>query len=192
MNYNNNYNQMYGNQGGYAQPNISAPSIILTVNPIPSNNHNDPWPTGTYTNTVNIDYFTTIHFHVMLNTAALRYNRMIRAIMNIYDSNNVLVFNDVTDYEWQSDYDRLSNGWILRGDDGSRVQTGQYTAEFIVENSVPVRCPFFVTSDSYVAPQYQPQQQQPQQQQQIPAPPQNSSDSRSQRIKQRMMNKYTK
>ena len=111
--------------------------------------------------------------------------------MNIYDSNNVLVFNDVTDYEWQSDYDRLSNGWILRGDDGSRVQTGQYTAEFIVENSVPVRCPFFVTSDSYVAEQYQPQQP-PQQQQQIPAPHQNSGDSRSQRIKQRMMNKYNK
>ena len=77
--------------------------------------------------------------------------------MRIYNSDNNLVFDDVSNIDIQPEHDKISMGWILKGKDGSFVPSGKYRLVCSINNSPPFTYFFTVTSDQEVKPAASPQ-----------------------------------
>ena len=124
----------------------NGPALIYNVCAIGSNSFTDCWPKGQYAKVFNYDQYHVVYFHMNVTKSALSHLRSIKTGMRIYNSDGVVVFDDVSDMDWQYDYDRIAKSWVIRGRDGSFVPTGTYKAEFWVENSRTASFMFTVTS----------------------------------------------
>lgn len=121
-------------------------NIIQGINYIGGDHENDCFPRGSYNEPVNKDRKPCVFFHLSLNKMALAHLPMIHFRMIITNCTGDVIFDKNFENEWQPNYDKLSQGWILRGDDGTSVADGMYRATFIVENSEPRGIAFAVTS----------------------------------------------
>lgn len=126
-------------------------SIIQNVCSIGCDDEDELWPEGIYSNVLNLDQFSVARFHLNVKRSALAHKRRIAMGFNIYNDKNFEVLNDVSEIDWQSNYDKISKGWILRGDDGSFVPVGNYRAEFWVEDSTVFEYYFTVVSNAQIA-----------------------------------------
>lgn len=122
-------------------------SIITNVCSIGAINPNDLWPNGRYSNIINMNKHNVVFFHMNLNRILLANKRTISIRLTIYNNDNLTVHDDEVEIEWSSNYDRVSKGWIIKGNDGTFVPTGKYVAECSVEDSLPFRYSFTVTSE---------------------------------------------
>lgn len=122
-------------------------AIIGNVCSIGSNDLNNCWPTGHYSPVINRDEYSVIYFHLTVAGIPVGTNK-ITSGFKIYNGQNQLIFNDVTEFDWQDGYDRIARSWIVKGDDGSFVPEGEYIAEFWVNGSGARRYRFTVTAGS--------------------------------------------
>lgn len=125
----------------------NGPLIIQNISAIGSCDSDNPWPKGRYQSVFNIDQFEVVHFHISVQKHMLSHLKEIKTSMIVKNSKGDIVFEDVGTIGWQSNYDRFSQGWIIRGSDGTTVMCGKYVAEFWVENSRVRECEFEVTSN---------------------------------------------
>ena len=107
---------------------------IKNVNSIGGYDVNTPFPSGTYSSVIDIEKFKCVYFHVFLQKPV-----GISAVLNlnvlVYDSNDNLVSDLSTEINCEPVYDKFSQGLIIRGDDGSRMAPGKYTAKISFEDS---------------------------------------------------------
>lgn len=122
-------------------------TIIANVCCIGTNNSNDLWPKGTYSQIINRDEFSVVFFHINL-LKPIGFSGTIILRKRIYNSANNLVFDNESSLEMKEEYDKISTGWILKGDDGSFIPSGEYRFVCSVNNSPEFTYSFTVVSDN--------------------------------------------
>lgn len=124
---------------------------IANICSIGTNDENDLWPVGIYSQTINRDKFSVVFFHIKL-LKPFGFNGTIHNKYQIYNSDNNLIYEDRSPLEIKSVYDRISTGWILKGKDGSFVPSGEYRFVCSINNSPDFTYFFSVSSDDDVKP----------------------------------------
>lgn len=126
--------------------NRKSPVIISNICAIGSNDMENCWPKGHYSQVINRDQYSVIYFHITVSNVP-KDAKKIQSGFKIYNDNNMQIFEDVTDFSWESDYDRVARSWIIKGSDGSFVPTGTYKAEFWIDDSIVHEYFFEVTAN---------------------------------------------
>ena len=124
-----------------------SPTRISNVCSIGTNDENDLWPNGVYSQTINRDELSVIFFHIYL-LKPLGYSGNVTTKKQIFNSENNLVFDDESEIPMQANYDRISTGWILKGSNGSFIPSGEYRFVCSVNNSPEFTYRFTITSNS--------------------------------------------
>lgn len=125
----------------------NRPTLIRNVCSLGSCDFDNAFPTDAhYSEIINRDQHQVIYFH--LNTAHILDKDQVEGGMRIYNANNQLVVEDVSMFDWKPTYDLMSRSWVVRGSDGTFVNTGIYRAEFWIEDSALYEYYFKVTSDN--------------------------------------------
>lgn len=127
--------------------NTQHPVLISNVCTIGTNDDNDLWPVGRYSDTINRDKTRILRFRVQL-LKPIGYNGSATVDKKIYDANGNLVLDETTPLDVQQSYDRFSLSWILKNSDGSFVASGKYHAEISINGGKVFQYAFTVTSDS--------------------------------------------
>ena len=126
-----------------------GPALIGRVGAIGTNNINDSWPRGSVSSTIDMSQFSVVMFQIYLRQP-IGYNGQAKLGYAVFDPNGNILNSDELVLVVQSDYDRFAQGIVLRGMDGTKVQTGQYRAVFWVNDSHAAVYNFVVTeSNSY-------------------------------------------
>lgn len=125
---------------------MPSPTRISNICSIGTNDENDAFPIGVYSQTINRDRHSVIFFHINL-LKPLGFVGKIKNKYQIYNSDNLLIFENEPTIPVQANYDKISTGWILKGDDGSFIPSGQYRFVGSVNDSPPFTYFFNVTSD---------------------------------------------
>ena len=121
---------LFGNNNGTHRSTFS----IKSVRSIGGNNVNDPFPKGVYSSVIEIQKFKCVYFHVFLKKP-VGINASLNLSTLIYDSNDNLISDISSRIDCVPRYDKFSKGLILRGDDGSSLSPGKYTARIRFEDS---------------------------------------------------------
>ena len=124
-----------------------GPQLIGRVGAIGTNNINDSWPRGSVSSTIDMAQFSVVMFQIYLRQP-LGYNGQAKLGYAVFDPNGNVLNNDEIILGVQSDYDRFAQGIVLRGIDGTKVQTGQYRAVFWVNDSQAAVYNFVVTESA--------------------------------------------
>ena len=120
---------------------------ISNICSIGTNDENDLWPNGKYSQIINRDESSVIFFHIYL-LKPLGYSGNITTKKQIYNSENNLVFDDESEISMRANYDKISTGWIIKGNNGSFIPSGDYRFVCSINNSPEFTYRFTVTSNS--------------------------------------------
>ena len=108
-------------------------ALIRNVCSMGSCDFNHAFPSdGYYSDVIDRDRYNVVYFHVTVQK--IKADR-IKTAYEIYDENDTKVFENETWVDWQENYDRYSQSWVVRGRDGSFVKAGTYKAVFRVNDS---------------------------------------------------------
>lgn len=145
-----------GNLQETVRPRPQAPaskpsSMITNVCTIGTNDKDDLWPEGVYSQTINRDQTRVVFFHISL-LRPVGFKGTVTFNKKIYNSSDNLVFDDSSTLAVEADYDRFSIGWILKGLDGSFIPSGEYRFVCSINNSPDFTHTFYVTSDAESKP----------------------------------------
>ncbi|MBQ9930407.1 MAG: toll/interleukin-1 receptor domain-containing protein [Oscillospiraceae bacterium] len=121
------------------------PVVINSISTIASNEPSNAFPSGNASSTINIDDFSVIQFKAHISNVP-KDSSKIKYDFRIIHSRNGLVYHDSSELDWRGEWNIISLGWLIKGADGSRVATGNYTAELTVENSNKYSYTFDVVS----------------------------------------------
>ena len=124
---------------------------IRNVLAIGSNDPDDVWPKGSYSDTINRDEHSVVFFHIWLDKP-LGFSGEIKNQYRIFNSNNNQIFIHEPVISVEADYDRISTGWIIKGRDGSFIPSGEYRFECVVNGSPTFTYNFHITDNSEIAP----------------------------------------
>jgi len=144
---------------------IRKPPVIINNVSSMGTVRDELWPKGTYSNVINLDQFRHIRFFLAVSKQKLCQYSTIHLKFYIFNSSGLQILDHNTDISWAPDYDKISQGWVLRGEDGSAVPTGNYKAAFSVNDSQWFYYSFTVTSNAAESRRWQEAQQFQQQQQ---------------------------
>lgn len=134
-------------QTQYAPPRpVQSSTVISSVQSIGSKDSGDIWPKGSYSKTINRDVFCTIVFHINL-FKPLGIVGTVPMNTKIYNADGYLVFDNTINVQVQPEYNRMATGWILKGDDGSFISSGEYKLVCSVNHSPEVSYSFTVCGD---------------------------------------------
>lgn len=117
-----------------AATTAESPTRVANVCSIGTNDENDLWPVGTYSRVINRDVHRVVFFHMNL-LKPFTFSGTINALYRVYNSANQLIFEHTTTLPIQAGYDRISQGWIIRGKDGSFIPSGEYRFVCSINNS---------------------------------------------------------
>ena len=107
---------------------------IARVGTMGSNTPGMPWPKGEYSQTLNVAKFCAVHFHCSLIRPCDRSgNREVG--LRIYDSNDNLVFENLTTLHFNMNDQRFSLGWLVKDENGLAQGAGTYTAVMWLDGS---------------------------------------------------------
>ncbi len=121
-------------------------TLIKNVCSIGTNDEEDMWPDGMYSQTINRDEFSYVFFHIFLSDIiGFNGNALIKS--KIYNSDGNLIFDNDFNIEVVPENDRFTFGWILKGYDGSFVPSGNYRLVCSVNNSPDFTYHFTVSSN---------------------------------------------
>ena len=124
----------------------NAPALIRNVCSLGSCDFDHIYPADAYySEVINRDRYQVIYFHVKI--APMFDKDQIEGGMRIYNSRNQLVFEDVATFEWKPTYDLMARSWVIRGSDGTFVNSDVYRAEFWIDDSAVYEYYFKVISD---------------------------------------------
>ena len=108
-------------------------ATIRNVCSIGSNDPDDCWPKGHYSDTINRDQYRIVYFHI--DVAPIKNKSKVHTGIAVYDDYNNQVYRDESDLNWAPEYTRIAKSWTIRESDGYYVKSGVYRIEFWVENS---------------------------------------------------------
>ncbi len=128
---------------------------ISNICSIGTNDEGDMWPNGKYTQVINRDEFSVVFFHINL-LKPFGFSGEIHNKYEIYNSANNLIFEDYSTLQIEEDYDKISMGWILKGNDGSFIPSGEYRFVCSINNSSSFTYFFTVCSDDDIKPRTTP------------------------------------
>ncbi len=128
-------------------------NVIASVLSVASNDETNAWPNNPYSSWVDIDRYSCLFFHVNLNRK-VGSRRNVKLEIFIYDDLGNQISDLTTVIACEPSYDKFSKGLILRGDDGSSLRTGKYTAKISVDDSNFFCYYFEIFSSSYNAYAY--------------------------------------
>ena len=124
--------------------NISN-TIISNVCSIGTNDEEDIWPNGNYTQNINLNEFSVVFFHINL-LKPIGVSGQVRTKYQIYNSDANLIFDVESSLDVEPGYDKFSTGWILKGSDGSFIPPGKYRFLCSINNSPTFTYHFSVVS----------------------------------------------
>ena len=124
---------------------------ISNVCSIGTNDENDLWPNGKYSQIINRDEFSVVFFHINL-LKPFGFSGVINDKYQVYNSENNLIYEEESTMEIESSYDKISKGWILKGNDGSFVPSGEYRFVCSINNSPAFTYFFSISSDDETKP----------------------------------------
>ncbi|MBO5702633.1 MAG: toll/interleukin-1 receptor domain-containing protein [Clostridia bacterium] len=122
-------------------------SVISTVGTIPSNDPSNHWPAGTYSQIIDVDKFTAIHFHCRFIKPVTESGNKNIGIM-IFDGDDNLVYDNRVKLNFEKTHDRFSLCWIISESGGLKQKPGNYTAIFWADDSRIFEYTFRITSSS--------------------------------------------
>ena len=126
--------------------NKDSTTKISNICSIGANNENDLWPRGYYSQTINRDEYSVVFFHVSL-LKPFGFSGIINNSFKIYNSENLLIFEEESTMQIESSHDKIAKGWILKGEDGSFVPSGEYQFVCSINNSPAFTYCFSVSSN---------------------------------------------
>ncbi len=129
-----------------AEEKSAGETRIANICSIGAKDKNDLWPKGRYSQVINRDEFSVVFFHVKL-LKTFGFSGKINTRYQVYNSDNNLIYEEESPMQVEPDYDRISKGWILKGDDGSFVPSGEYRFVCSINNSPSFTYFFSVSSD---------------------------------------------
>lgn len=125
---------------------VFSDTKVTNVCLIGTNDPDNAWPKGAYTDTVNRDKYSVVFFHMWLS-APIGFDGECKNRYRIYNKNNSLIFDSEVDIAVQSDYNRFSTGWIIKGTDGSFMPSGEYRFECTINDSPTFSYTFHITDN---------------------------------------------
>ena len=131
--------------GAPVGPIGTGAQVIESIKAIGSCDFDDCWPTGEGSTKFYKDDYNIIYFHVDVENSSFKTYSKVNSGIRIYDSNENIMLEDAHDFDWKPNYDRIARSWIIKGTDGSEIKSGEYRAEFWVENS-PVKIFYFTVT----------------------------------------------
>ncbi len=125
-----NENVLYkkNNSGGV----YSGKDMISRITSIGANNINDCWPSGSYSSQISISRFSCLFFHVFLKRP-IGTNRSVHLDFTVYDKFGNVVADLSSELALLANHDRISKGYVLRGQDGTTLMTGMYHVEISID-----------------------------------------------------------
>jgi len=120
---------------------------ISNICSIGTNDENDSWPNGKYSQIINRDEFSVVFFHISL-LKPFGFSGLINDKYQVYNSENCLIYEEEGTLQIEPSYDKISKGWILKGNDGSFVPSGEYRFVCSINNSPTFSYFFSVSSDN--------------------------------------------
>lgn len=122
-------------------------TIISNICSLGSNDFKNAFPTGTYSTIINRDQFQVIYFHANL-IRPFGKSGTIKAHLQVFNSDNMLIFENEPEFPVNADHYRVSLSWVIRGNDGSFVPAGNYRAEISINYSPVFTYRFVITAPS--------------------------------------------
>lgn len=116
----------------YTRPRSNT--LITNVCAIGSNDFNNPFPAGSYSTIINRDAFQVVYFHATLSRP-IGVSGNVKVHTKIFNSDNLLVYDNEADIPSQTNYTRFSTSWVIRGSDGTFVPAGSYRVEISINYS---------------------------------------------------------
>ena len=125
----------------------SGPSAISRVGAIPSNNPENPWPGGTYMQSINTSSYSTVHFHCnLLHTATKAMTCTVG--IRIFNEKDALVYESTTPLAFKPGDQRFSLRWVVKDASGLAQAPGVYTALIWIDDSKAYEFPIRLTSST--------------------------------------------
>lgn len=118
-------------------------ALLSKVTSVGHNDHQESWPQGAISSTVDLQKYSVIQFFINLRRP-IGVTGPVETGFIIYDSNGNIMLDATEMMDMQPNWDRFSRGWIIKGDDGGFVQPGVYWAVFWYGNSQAMRYRFNV------------------------------------------------
>ncbi len=112
--------------------------LIAKVASIGGNDINNPLPAGIYSARVKIKKYKCIFFHVFLRSP-IGYAGEAPFVIRVYDDLGNLVSDLTSTVACQPIHDKFAKGMVLRGDDGTSLERGKYSADVSIDGCKPVR-----------------------------------------------------
>ena len=131
--------------------NNASLTRISNICSIGTNDENDLWPRGQYSQIINRDQFSVVFFHMTL-LRPFGFSGIVNNKYQVYNSENNLIFEEESAMQIEPNYNKISKGWILRGSDGSFVPSGEYRFVCSINNSPPFTYFFTVCSNAEGSP----------------------------------------
>ena len=123
-----------GNRNKIKSSRANKPAAVSTVGTIPSNDPNNHWPAGSYSQIIDEDQYKVIHFHCRFIRPIQKSGNRETGIM-IFDKEDNLVHESRTTIDFDVGNDRFSIRWIISDDNGLKQKPGDYTAIVWVDDS---------------------------------------------------------
>ena len=124
----------------------TSSTMVANVCSIGTNDENDLWPNGKYSQIINRDEFSVVFFHITL-MKPFGFSGTINNKYQIYNGENLLIYEHESTIEIEPLYNKLSTGWIIKGNDGSFVPSGEYRFVCSVNNSPDFTYFFTISSN---------------------------------------------
>ena len=131
-------------------PRKYGPAFISNVCSIGTREYNNNWPTGQTRTVFNYDEYYVACFIVNVAQAKLANRSCVKFGSAFYNEQGIKIVDEEITLDWQSNYDRLSKTFNLRGQDGTVLPTGKYRVEFWVDESSVYEYHFTVTSNEEI------------------------------------------
>ncbi len=120
---------------------------ISNICSIGTNDEYDLWPKGIYSSVINRDKYSVQFFHINL-LRPIGFTGSVSTSKRIYNSEDNLIYDDSSDLKLEANHDKISTGWIIKGEDGTYIPSGKYRFVCSINNSPEFTYYFTITSDA--------------------------------------------
>jgi hypothetical protein len=128
------YAQNSGDRTAIKNSRQKGESVIGRVGTKASSDSDNPWPLGPYTQVIDTDQNSVVHFHCnLIRKTEADVDRTIG--LQIFDQDDALVYENISTLHFKKGYDRISKPWIVRDSSGLKQASGMYTSLIWIDQS---------------------------------------------------------
>ena len=130
-------------RAGVIESRRDGPSVISTIGSVPTNDPNDLWPAGHYSNIIDIDKYSIVLFHCRLVRAYDR-DTFEPVTLQVYDIKDNLVHESTSNVMFRKGNDKIAKNWIVKDSYGMAQSPGSYTAVMWIGDSRAMEYKFII------------------------------------------------